>query len=81
MAKEIMTTAKELAFKAFCLNVDFEKKSFLFHRTLKSKESQEIDVRERFENWWSDNYGNRDSTKFVPEHNVFVENRRYIQAE
>ena len=60
-----MTTAKELAFKAYSLD---------------SKISIE-ELTARFEHWWSDNYGNRDTTKFNPEVSVFIEGRRYIQAE
>lgn len=68
--KEIMTTAKELAWKAFQ------------HGVLKNPlDADGTKMRERFENWWSENYGNRDATKFHPEHNVYIEGKRYIQAE
>jgi hypothetical protein len=70
MAKEFMKTAKDLAWKAYSDN-EYAIKGFIVKE----------EVMERFENWWSENYGNINSTKFTPEHNVFVENRRYIQAE
>jgi len=70
MAKEFMMTAKELAWKAYLDSL----------KVIGTVTDESI-VRERFENWWSDNYGNRDTTKFNPEHNVFIENRRYIRAE
>jgi hypothetical protein len=71
MAKVFMKTAKELARKAY---LDGMQKA----TPVKIDESE---ISERFENWWSDNYGNRDTTKFVNEVNIFVELRRYIKAE
>ena len=71
MAKVFMKTAKELAFSAYA---DGMQKGY----PIKIDKGE---IRERFENWWSDNYGNRDSTKFIMEHNVFIEGKRYIQAE
>lgn len=65
-----MTTAKDLAWKAYL-------DAFKVIGTV----TDESNIKERFENWWSENYGNRDATKFRPEHNIYVENRRYIQAE
>jgi len=65
MAKEFMTSAKDLAWKAYQQYCSLN----------------DTEMRERFENWWSDNYGNVDTTKFVPEHNVYVEGKRYIKAE
>jgi hypothetical protein len=70
MAKEFMASAKDLAWKAYSDN-EYSIKGFL------AKE----EARERFELWWSNNYGNSDTTKFVPEHNVYVEGKRYIKAE
>jgi hypothetical protein len=69
MSKKLMTTAKELAWKAFCDGIKFVNPDY------------KVALRERFENWWSENYGNVDATNFRPEHNIYVENRRYIQAE
>ena len=60
-----MKTAKDLAWKAYQQHCSLEL----------------VEMGERFENWWSDNYGNRDTTKFITEHNVYVEGRKYIQAE
>ena len=65
MAKEFMTSAKDLAWKAyqqFC-------------------SLSEPEMRIHFESWWSINYGNADTTKFVAEHNVYIEGKRYIKAE
>ena len=64
-----MRTAKELAFRAYC-------EAFQVCGV-----TPEETLTERFENWWSDNYGNRDTTKFVHEVNIYVENHRYIKAE
>ena len=60
-----MSTAKELAWEAYQQYCSLD----------------EQEMRERFENWWSDNYGNRDAIQFNPEYNVYIEGRRYIQAE
>ena len=76
-----MKTAKDLAFKAFCLNIDVPTRMSLFHRADKSNESKEVQIKERFENWWSQNYGNKDQPEFNPELSVFIEGKRYIQAE
>ena len=71
MSKELMTTAKELAFRAYadgmqiCYPVKID----------------ENDIRERFELWWSMNYGNSDTTKFYHKHNVYVDGSKYIKAE
>jgi hypothetical protein len=69
MAKKLTTTAKELAFKAYC-------EAFRVCGV-----TPEETLTERFENWWSDNYGNRDTIQFNPKYNVYVEGRRYIQAD
>ena len=71
MTKEFMKTAKELARKAHK-----DAYELAIYKTM-----NESELAERFENWWSDNYGNRDSTKFTPKHNIYVESKRYIQAE
>ena len=70
MAKELMSTAKELAWEAY-----------LDALKVIGTITDESIVKERFENWWSDNYGNRDTIQFNPKYNVYVEGRRYIQAE
>jgi hypothetical protein len=77
MAKKFMKTAKELAWKAFVAGL-LDDMSGNFENLTPGTQT---DVKLKFENWWSDNYGNRDTTKFIPENNIFVENRRYIQAE
>ena len=70
MAKHFMTSAKELAWKAYSDN-EYGIKGFLVKE----------EVMERFENWWSNNFGNKYSTKFNPEHDVYVNGQRYIRAE
>jgi hypothetical protein len=65
MAKEFMSSAKELAWKAYQEYCSLEP----------------IEMRERFENWWSNNFGNRDTTKFNSEYDVYVNGHRYIRAE
>lgn len=69
-----MKTAKELAWKAYCDGMKYVNPDYV-------NEFNVSDLRERFENWWSDNYGNRDATRFHSEINIYVELRRYIQAE
>ena len=71
MAKKIMTSAKELAYKAY---MDGMQKAY-------PVKINPDEIMEGFENWWSDNYGNRDAIQFNPEYNVYIEGRRYIQAE
>jgi len=65
MSKELMTTAKELAWKAYQQYCSLDK----------------LEMRLHFENWWSNNYGNSDTTKFYHEHNVYVDGSKYIKAE
>jgi len=71
MAKKIMTSAKELAYKAYMDGMQ---------KAVPVKINPD-EIMEGFENWWSDNYGNRDTTKFLPRYDIFVEGRRYICAE
>jgi hypothetical protein len=73
MSRKFITTAKELAFKAYC-DAHRENGNTLFL-------ANEDLVKAHFEIWWSANYGNKYATTFYTEHNVFIENRRYIQAE
>lgn len=75
--KEIMSTAKELAWKAYVDGI-LDDMMIKFERL---SSDDQVRIRTKFENWWSDNYGNRDTTKFNPEVNIYIENRRYIQAE
>jgi hypothetical protein len=74
MAKEFMSSAKELAWKAYRDGIKNVNPDYV-------NEFTESQLSERFENWWSVNYGNIDSTKFIPEINIFIGNRRYIKAE
>ena len=67
----MITTAKELAYKAFKQNwVD-----------PKDDPYSEEEKRARFESWWSEWYydGNRESFHHI--HNVYVDGARYIKAE
>lgn len=65
MTKQIMTTAKDLAFKAYSQYCSLG----------------EAEMREHFERWWSINYGNSNTTKFSHIHNIYVDGKRYIKAE
>lgn len=69
-----MTTAKELALKAFT--------DALKRTNIPKGDMPEHEIKERFENWWSEWYG-RDEHKdsFYHKHNVYLDGKRYIQAE
>ena len=69
-----MKTAKELAWKAYL-------DAFKAIGTVTDDEETMSNIKERFENWWSNNYGNRDTVQFNPTYNVYIEGRKYIQAE
>ena len=61
-----MKTAKEIAFKAYSLGY-------------KGKPNE---LNERFENWWSEWFhGQTHKDSFYHEHNVYINGKRYIQAE
>jgi hypothetical protein len=78
MAKELMSTAKELAYKAYRRGILIGDPQYF----VDTGDSGEANIRESFENWWSNNYGNSgDTTNFNAEYNVYIDNRRYIQAE
>ena len=70
MAKKLMKTAKELAWKAY---------HDAYENTL-YKTINEIEIKERFENWWSENYGNRSVINFYHDHNVYIDGSEYIKA-
>lgn len=69
-----METAKELAYKAYCHNnVD------LLTGNPKDKDDQ---LKTKFENWWSKHYhGDNYQMGLNPEHNVYIDGKRYIKAE
>ena len=68
--KKPMTTAKDLAFKAFCYNLP------------KDVDYSTSDIKERFENWWSEWYGREEHRDgFYHKHSVFIDLKRFIQAE
>jgi len=71
MKKVLTETAKELAWKAYSNGM----------QTMCPVKIEENDIREEFENWWSNNYGNRDTVQFNPKYNVYIEGKKYIQAE
>lgn len=66
-----INTAKELVFKAYC------------HGVLRNPlDPDGTKRRERFENWWAEHYSRGDhKDSFHAELNVYVEGKRYIQAE
>jgi hypothetical protein len=76
--KTLTKTAKELAWKAFCDALIIADPRF---KEDWAADDYEYTIRERFENWWSDNYGNRDTVQFNPTYSVYVEGKKYIQAE
>ena len=69
--KTLTATAKELAWKAYSDGI----------QKMCPVKIEENDIREGFENWWSNNYGNRDTVQFNPKYNVYIEGKKYIQAE
>lgn len=74
MATKAMTTAKDLAKKAFCDAIELERKGWFknFRWT----------PEERFESWWSEYYGREEHKNgFYHKHSVFIDLKRFIQAE
>lgn len=80
-----MNTAKELACKAYCdaLKLAVIKVTGkLDEPVLPFLNMNEAELNERFENWWSQNvWDNEHRDSFQPELSVFIEGKRYIQAE
>lgn len=73
-----MTTAKDLAFKAWCDAMIKSEKTY----TSESKFMSMNEAKERFELWWSDWYTCQNHKNgWNPEHNVYLDGKRYIQAE
>jgi hypothetical protein len=67
-----MKTAKDLAKKAFCDAVKMDREGWFKRFTPK----------ERFESWWDEWYSkNEHKDYFDSELSVFIELKRYIQAE
>ncbi len=61
-----MTTAKELTFKAYSLGY-------------KGKPEE---LNERFNNWWEEWFIRQEhKDSFYHKHNVYIDGKRYIQAE
>jgi hypothetical protein len=87
-----MKTAKELAYKAYCdaLKLAVYKvpgeRSPLHEIDLgdvfNTFDIQPDELRERFESWWSEWYSREEHKDgFRHKHNVYIDNKRYIQAE
>lgn len=76
-----MTTAKELAYKAYCDALIIADPRFK-QDWGNTQKDYEITIKESFENWWKE-WFYRDDHKdcFHPEHNVFINGKRYIQAD
>lgn len=87
-----MKTAKELAYKAYCDAL----KLAVYKVPGECSPLNEIDIgdvfltfdiqptelRERFENWWSEWYGRQEhKDSFNAEHFVMIDRKVYIQAE
>lgn len=72
MAKKYETTAKELAFKAYC---DGVKGKDTRYEEIDEKEM--FHLKQRFELWWSEHYGER----YHSNHSVFINLKRFIEAE
>lgn len=69
-----METAKELAFKAYCHN-----NMDLMSGNPNDREER---IKIQFENWWSRFYtGDNYQSGMNHKHNVYVDGKRYIQAE
>lgn len=77
MARKVMATAKDLARKAFIDGVIIGMTSEVENL---SREDQ-AKLNERFENWWSEWYGDKHQQCFYHIHSVFIDFKRYIQAE
>ena len=73
MSKIIRTTAKELAFDAYLNGLHCDINTI--------GPNAQMQVTEQFENWWSNHYGNKDTTNFNPDYNIYVDGKRYIKAE
>lgn len=70
--KKFESTAKELAFKAYCDALkDRDTRYYEFDPT------ELYEITQKFECWWLDNYGNR----FQQRYSVFIDLKKYILAE
>jgi len=71
--KEYVTTAKELAYLAFIENLTHPNNEAPWSIYTK---------REKFENWWAQKVWNSEHKDcFEPKLNVYIDGKRYIQAE
>jgi hypothetical protein len=72
MATKAMTTAKDLARKAYVDAVQKEREGW--HKNFSPEE--------RFESWWSEYYSREEHKDgFYHKHSVFIDLKRFIQAE
>jgi hypothetical protein len=72
MATKAMTTAKDLARKAFVDAVKMNNTGWFKKYT----------PEERFESWWSEYYSREEHKDgFYHKHSVFIDLKRFIQAE
>lgn len=71
-----MKTAKELAFNAFC-------QGMRGNSIFLPEDHEVIEMENKFNIWWSKVYdGSENRGKdFVPDHSVWIDGKRYIQAE
>jgi hypothetical protein len=77
-----ITTAKELAFKAYCDALIVADPRFK-EDWGDTQEDYETTIKESFEKWWSIHYWNNDPYKdhFNSRHIVHIDGKKYIQAE
>ena len=74
-----MKTAKELAFKAYCDALIVADPKF---KEDWAGDDYDAKIREAFENWWASYYHRQEhKDSFHVEISVFIEGKRYIQAE
>jgi hypothetical protein len=88
-----MTTAKELAFKAYCDSLKIavyklQKKEGTYDFSIKTEDVYktfditESELKERFDNWWSEWYGREEHKDgFHKKHSVLIDLKTYIPAE
>ena len=70
-----MNTAKDLAEKAYYDGMKYINPDYC-------NEYTEVQRKERFENWWQQIFWDKEHKDFFsPEHNVYINGKRYIQAE
>jgi hypothetical protein len=95
MATKVMTTAKDLAFKAYCdalklacykinkkTNSPDELRFTDLSDVFNELNMDGTELKERFENWWDEHYVRAEHKDgFNSEHFVMIDLKVYIQAE